>query len=233
MCLSHYSTWYRRTHGRKKFTKTCTFCDHTYETTHQHSSYCTGGCARRHKHGWSRSKELTLVPREPRPTTPPVTLVRPARKRWFACNCRVCGAPFVAVAPYTHCSDQCRKVTRRAGSLARRVREGKFSVPDTMRIAIYERDGWECQLCGTETSRKYDWSDPLSPTLDHIIPQSAQLLPDHSPRNLRLAHALCNSLRGDRQGINKDELKARLALAGKAGSQPAGNGQRTYGAVNP
>jgi 5-methylcytosine-specific restriction endonuclease McrA len=39
---------------------------------------------------------------------------------------------------------------------------------------------------------------PLSATLDHIIPQSHMLIPDHSDRNLRLAHRSCNSARGDR-----------------------------------
>lgn len=218
MCLSHYSTWYRRTHGRKKFTKTCTFCDHTYETTHQHSSYCTGGCARRDKHGWSRSKELTVIPRTPRPTSAPVTIVPSERKRWFATNCRVCETPFVAVAPYRHCSEACRKVTRRAVVRKHKARHGKFAPTDAERLAIYERDKWECQLCGTETSRTYDWADPLSPTLDHIIPQSTQLIPDHSPSNLRLAHLLCNSARGDGRDIGPGELKARLTLTGKTGN---------------
>lgn len=153
------------------------------------------------------------MPRKPRPTAPQVTTVRPKRKRWFACTCRVCGTPFITVAPYTHCSDECRKVTRRSINQARKAREGKFSIADSARLAIYERDAWACQICGTETSRTYSWDDPLSPTLDHIIPQSRQLLPDHTPANLRLAHALCNSLRGNGTNIPEGELKARARLA--------------------
>lgn len=64
------------------------------------------------------------------------------------------------------------------------------------RVAIYERDGWQCQLCGGATSRIYDSFDPLSPTLDHLVPKS--LGGTHGPENLQLAHAICNSTRGAR-----------------------------------
>jgi hypothetical protein len=46
-------------------------------------------------------------------------------------------------------------------------------------------------------------------SLDHIIPQSMQLIPDHSPSNLRLVHRWCNSARGDGTNMAKDELIAR------------------------
>lgn len=65
------------------------------------------------------------------------------------------------------------------------------------RRGIYERDAWTCQICGTPTSRTYTPRDPLAPTLDHIEPVSAVLVPDHSDRNLRTAHALCNAVRKD------------------------------------
>lgn len=64
------------------------------------------------------------------------------------------------------------------------------------REAIYERDQWTCHLCGGQTSRAYDSFDPLSPTLDHLVPKS--LGGGHRPDNLALAHALCNSIRGAR-----------------------------------
>lgn len=79
-----------------------------------------------------------------------------------------------------------------------REARGYFWISLRNRLAIYERDGWVCQLCGDPVPRDVDYLDPLAATLDHIECQSWALIPDHSPSNLRLAHRLCNSLRSDR-----------------------------------
>lgn len=74
-----------------------------------------------------------------------------------------------------------------------RMGHGYWILPED-RLAIYERDGWTCQLCGEPTSRRYSSSDPLSPTLDHRVPYS--LGGTNDSQNLQLAHAICNSTRG-------------------------------------
>lgn len=211
LCASHYSVWHRRVNGRKRHEKSCDFCGAAFVTTSGPSRFCSETCAKRDHYGWSRSKALVLTPSAPRSTVAAVGVIPPTRKRWFACQCRVCGEPFVDVAPYRHCSDECRKVTRRAIAHAARVRRGKFSVADSVRRSIYERDNWGCQICGIETSRIYSRDDPRSPTLDHIVPQSTRLVPDHTAGNLRLAHALCNSIRGDGVHYTDDELRRRAS----------------------
>ena len=95
------------------------------------------------------------------------------------------------------CSTRCREWCR-SGSFPHYA--GKWSISDTMRQQIYERDGWTCQLCFTPTSRVYSHDDPLSPSLDHIVPNSKG--GTHVPENLRLAHSICNSRRGDRANVN-------------------------------
>lgn len=63
------------------------------------------------------------------------------------------------------------------------------------RRAIYERDGWTCQLC-------FEPVDPEAPdlaarpSLDHIVPQSRG--GSHDVSNLRLACFGCNARRGNR-----------------------------------
>ena len=37
---------------------------------------------------------------------------------------------------------------------------------------VYERDGFTCWLCNTETLTEYVMGDPLSPSLDHVVPRS-------------------------------------------------------------
>lgn len=60
--------------------------------------------------------------------------------------------------------------------------------------AVHRSDGYICWLCGEPTSVTWNADDPMSPTLDHIIPRS--LGGSDDPDNLGTAHAICNSLRG-------------------------------------
>ena len=47
MCSSHYSVWHRKINGRKKHTKTCGFCGHSFITTSTVSKFCTESCSKR------------------------------------------------------------------------------------------------------------------------------------------------------------------------------------------
>lgn len=74
-----------------------------------------------------------------------------------------------------------------------------IQISDRGRLAIYERDGWTCQLCGDPVDGTLDpVRDAMAATLDHITPRSLALFPDDSPANLRLAHRACNSRRSNR-----------------------------------
>jgi len=61
-------------------------------------------------------------------------------------------------------------------------------------VALYERDGGWCRLCGLAVDRRAD--DPLwRATIDHIIPKSKG--GKDALENLQLAHAECNYLKAD------------------------------------
>ncbi|MBM4558217.1 hypothetical protein GS466_24840 [Rhodococcus hoagii] len=77
----------------------------------------------------------------------------------------------------------------------------KIRVSSSDRLAIYERDGWVCQLCGHEVRSDLHPNHALAATLDHIAPRSTTLYADDSPENLRLAHRRCNSARGARESL--------------------------------
>ena len=70
-------------------------------------------------------------------------------------------------------------------------------IPRVERLAIYERDEWTCQLCLGAVDLSLYFNDRMAATLDHIEPQSAALIADHRPENLRLAHRACNSRRSN------------------------------------
>lgn len=119
---------------------------------------------------------------------------RPANRRFANGQCEWCESVFTAVF-YSgtiprYCSAKCGRAKNKA-------ERGRFLIPDAVRQAIYERDGWECQLCREPVDKFLPTSDRWAATLDHIVCQSWTDTPDHSPKNLRLAHRYCNSLRGD------------------------------------
>jgi hypothetical protein len=115
--------------------------------------------------------------------------------------CSWCGEQFTIIdqKQARYCSPRCSKH-------AERERGGRFRVPDSTRVWIYERDGWVCQLCSDPVDPGLPSSDVWAATLDHIICQSWTDEPDHSPSNLRLAHRWCNSVRGNEQRYTADDL---------------------------
>jgi hypothetical protein len=132
---------------------------------------------------------------------------RRGRRRHFfvGVECRWCGDAFLwhsieGTLPL-YCGQRCAKNASRA-------RRGRFAVPPQVRLAIYERDGWVCQLCSEAVEPDLPPLNPWAATLDHIVCQSWQLIPDHSPSNLRLAHRWCNSVRGDETYYTPEVLSA-------------------------
>lgn len=114
----------------------------------------------------------------------------------------------------TFCSLSCSH--RYHGRIARHRRREKKRAGDcdlSLR-ELDERDNHTCYLCGRQT----DWNDyrvdcsgnfvagDMYPSMDHVIP-----LADggtHTEGNLRIAHRLCNALKGDR---SVEEAMAAIA----------------------
>lgn len=61
---------------------------------------------------------------------------------------------------------------------------------------IFERDDWVCGLCREPIPRDAPRRDPMSASLDHIVPLSLGGL--HSPENTQAAHLICNGRKGNR-----------------------------------
>jgi 5-methylcytosine-specific restriction endonuclease McrA len=120
-------------------------------------------------------------------------------------GCAWCAETFTA-AGGVYCSDKCKA----SASFKRRSGGKSFTVSPRVRAAIYERDSWTCQLCAYPVDGTLSHRDNWSASLDHIIPQSHMLIPDHSPSNLRLVHKMCNSLRGDGSNMTEAEFHRRV-----------------------
>lgn len=60
---------------------------------------------------------------------------------------------------------------------------------------VFERDGWTCGICLGPVDRELVWPDPMSKSLDHILPLSRG--GSHTADNAQCAHLVCNVRKGD------------------------------------
>jgi hypothetical protein len=113
---------------------------------------------------------------------------------WVSGRCHECGVEFTrpGAVGTGACSRRC---SQKANARRRRVvRVGNRS-ERVDRIALFDRDGWNCQLCGMETEPESHWLSDWHPTQDHIIAVSNG--GEHTYENMQCAHRLCNSIKRD------------------------------------
>lgn len=84
---------------------------------------------------------------------------------------------------------------RRNNYHARRaLKAGAAAGPAFSNADVFERDGWVCGLCSEPVDRGVSYPDPLSASLDHVVPLSRGGA--HSFENVQLAHLVCNVRKG-------------------------------------
>lgn len=93
------------------------------------------------------------------------------------------------------CSKENGKDAKSASKRLRKARAITQFVERVVRKQIYQRDGWKCGICGKGVNKRAKVPHPLAKTIDHIIPLSKG--GTHEPKNVRLAHFICNSKRGN------------------------------------
>lgn len=220
-CAMHYRQR-RRATGEGPLptvTQRCGWCDHKYTTTRLNGRYCSNSC---HSYGSGRARMAVKLNwrhcdtcdlwwchgncprRDTHPVKPPPDMSpRP---------CDSCGKAFTPIRPAgyfaTYCSRACRD--REARARYRHVGHGREFRTDRVigrvrRWAIYERDGWRCQLCGGKVKPDLPWDDDGAATLDHVVPVSLGGRWEES--NLQLAHRACNTEKGNRVWRNGEQLR--------------------------
>lgn len=61
--------------------------------------------------------------------------------------------------------------------------------------AVFDRDGWVCGICCGSIDPEVRYPDPLSVSLDHVVPLSKG--GHHTRANTQAAHLKCNVDKGD------------------------------------
>lgn len=128
-------------------------------------------------------------------------------------QCDVCGVDVPHSNSFSKCRcDACKErlrleASRRAKNKCgrnhrqRARHHGVAYLPVPVR-AVYERDGYRCQICNRRCLRSAMFSKadgrihPRSPTIDHIVPMACG--GNHEPGNLQTACHACNSSKGAR-----------------------------------
>ena len=118
-------------------------------------------------------------------------------------TCPVCGKEFKGKTNKKYCSVKCsRKALYKSNEIKRdRKIKGAMVDRDITLQRLYERDHGICYLCGEVC----DWEDKEEkngtiicgnryPSIDHVVPLSRG--GEHSWQNVRLAHRICNTLKG-------------------------------------
>ncbi|OPY74935.1 MAG: HNH endonuclease [Syntrophorhabdus sp. PtaU1.Bin153] len=124
--------------------------------------------------------------------------------------CKVCGGSFESNRhSAAYCSVECRN---QANSIVKHIRNRlrrKRLLDNTTVIELItmeylaQRDGNKCGICNKKVNIKLKHPHPMSPTIDHIVPVS--LGGEHTKKNTRLAHMICNARRQDK--YENDQLR--------------------------
>jgi 5-methylcytosine-specific restriction endonuclease McrA len=90
----------------------------------------------------------------------------------------------------------------RAATQQRRARLRGGEVENFTDTEIFIRDGWVCQLCGDPIARDLHYPDPMSVSLDHVVPISKG--GHHTRANVQTAHLRCNISKGNRVDVDSE-----------------------------
>ena len=119
--------------------------------------------------------------------------------------CERCRAVFVGRSMY--CSVKCARRamdSKRSWKKDRRINAENIVDKEITLEAVAKRDGNVCWLCGLPV----DWDDidetriyagNMYPSIDHVVPLAKG--GKHAWGNVRLAHRICNTMKGDKVGI--------------------------------
>lgn len=125
-------------------------------------------------------------------THPRLYVPRPQR----SAACARCGSAFTTTySTKRFCSERCRWNESKRSAGIRRLRNGRPYRRLRDQVLAEERSCWLCeQPIGADP-----WPDPLSGTIDHVVPVSVAPSRILDRSNVRAAHFRCNSRRSDFQ----------------------------------
>ena len=141
---------------------------------------------------WRRRMRTEGRLKPSRPPKPPL--------QW---HCAVCGILVTAKPKSKSRGKYCAEHRHTVANLAKghKRRAAKYGVDyewiDSRKV--YDRDGWICGLCHEPVDPELTYPDPMSASLDHIIPMSRG--GPHLDSNVQCSHWICNVRKSDNRAM--------------------------------
>lgn len=195
--------------NKQIFTNICLYCNKEFTSKKNDTKYCSKEC----KHMWSKEN-----PRHTIKCEHCGNIFRSNNKNQRFCsyecsnesralypraNCEHCGKKFRIDIRQAgrFCSRSCflnhigaepweRKQKIRDITHIRRAKKLQIKYENIKVEEIFEKDKWICKICGEPVDKYLGYPNPMSATLDHIIPLSKG--GTHTYNNVQLAHLRCN-----------------------------------------
>lgn len=176
---------------RREVDRECERCGEAFgaqrsDVARGYGRFCSRGCANGARGGAKPARKSPFRRRAERVAAKAAAGSSGGGQVFVQGSCIVCGSQFLSRgAESRYCSRVCRAKNR----------QRSFGISWLDRMALFDRDGWTCQICSEPVNYGADPGSDWYPTLDHIVPKS--LGGSHDFSNLRTAHRWCNSVRGD------------------------------------
>lgn len=140
---------------------------------------------------------------------PPKTYYRYEKVKRITKQC-ACGNTFEVTPGWydkrTICNSCSRKEHQSNSKHRRRERMKTKKRTRVVRRSVWNRDGWECQHCGTTVATGEDYNKPSYPTIDHVIPLAKG--GEHSMSNTMTLCRRCNTIKSD--AIVASDVESKL-----------------------
>ena len=177
----------------EKYSHVCIVCKRDFKSAREESKCCGTACGIAHTIALTRAKhDIENNQCERCGITFAAGKCDGKRRRFCS---RICAYAFAKAHPELKRLPDLKRPGQ-AFSVKRR-RYIKIAARPRERVTIGDiiaRDGAKCHICGIETDASVR---ALEPTIDHVIPIA--LGGAHVLANVKLAHRVCNSLKGDRK----------------------------------
>lgn len=162
----------------EQFTRKCEWCEVEFTTPWETKAYCTIQHKERAHQFRKRGRRTQVL------------------KTITIKFCKGCGLDFQTDNNQkSYCSSECRAWTTKQIK-AERDKAYENIKTTSLKPRLYLRDAGICQICFTYIDANTKYPDPMSLSIDHIIPRSQG--GNHLASNLRIAHLQCNINRGDK-----------------------------------
>lgn len=158
------------------FSNNCEYCGTAFVTEYETKRYCN----RRHKEQAYKARRYQA---------------RPEYKPLLTVKCPSCNQHFeTRNTRKIYCSTQCQTWMREQ---YRRERDREYinSRTPALKARIYFKCSGKCGICGEPIDTSLRYPDPMSLSLDHVVPRSKG--GSHSAHNLQASHLSCNIRKGD------------------------------------